>query len=138
MTPSTPKDPKSKVARYRKAWALPGTFLALIVLVLGFLGVRGTWADTEPRNPTSASEGVVSQLYQPPGSAKQMRCALVIDAPIDRVWSVITDYSHFDEIFPYISETRAEETSPDLYAISMNVNTPLGSWHVETSVRLKN
>src|SRR5262249_38486373 len=69
--------------------------------------VRGTWADTEERNPRTAAEGTVTQLYRTPRGDVQVRCAAVIEAPADRVWDVIRDYPSHPRFLPYVSELHA-------------------------------
>jgi len=62
--------------------------------------VRGTWSESVARNPASAREGVITQLYKNDEGNKQIRCARVIDRPIADVWGVITDYDRYYDIFP--------------------------------------
>ena len=41
---------------------------------------------------------------------KVVQASSVIDAPVDQVWDVVTDYAHFSEIFPGMSASSVERT----------------------------
>jgi carbon monoxide dehydrogenase subunit G len=95
--PGPPPRPR-KPSRKRRAILLTLFGLSLILLILVIL--RGTWADTEPRDPKSSDEGIICRLYQPPQGDWQVRCSMILDDPPEKVWGVVTDYANFESIFP--------------------------------------
>src|SRR5262249_13942520 len=101
MATAQPAKPTPPAGHLRKRVVVPLVLLAVLAVLVLVLVVRGTWADTVPKNPTSAAEGTISQLYQSPDGRKQVRCARVLDFPAPIVWQVVTDYNHFGDIFPY-------------------------------------
>jgi ribosome-associated toxin RatA of RatAB toxin-antitoxin module len=72
--------------------------------------VRGTWADSEPRDPASVDARPVCQIYQPPDGPKRVRCAILLPYPRRRVWQALTDYAHYADFLPYLADTTAERT----------------------------
>src|SRR4051794_688583 len=92
--------------RVRKRILIPGIFIGGVAILLLWGTVRGNWADTQPRNPGSGDDGVVSQLLRTGEGHKQIRCAMIVSAPADRVWAAVTDYDHFAEIFPNITASK--------------------------------
>jgi hypothetical protein len=101
------------------------------------LFVRGTWADNEPRNPASVAEGPVSQLYQPAGQSKRVRCAILLDSPPDRVWDAVTDYGHYGAFLPYIHDVTGERAA-DGGRVSGQARSVLGgSWPFTINVHEK-
>lgn len=95
--------------RRRLRWfVIPLLLLALLVASGVYLYVRGTWADTEARNPVSPADGPVAQVYQPPGQGKRVRAAIVLPYPAADVWKVVTDYEHYESFLPYLADVKAE------------------------------
>jgi len=112
--PTQPTIPR----RRRRRWlVVPASLLLLVAGAVVVLFVRGTWADSSPRNPSSVEEGPVAQLYQPPGEHKRIRSAVLLPYPREIVWKVVTDYEHYSELLPYLANVEAKR----------NVN---GSWHM--------
>jgi hypothetical protein len=110
MATAQPAKPTPSARHLGKRVLLPLTLLVLLAVLV--LVVRGTWADTVPKDPTSSAEGAMSQLYQSPDGRKQVRCARVLDFPATAVWKVVTDYNHFGDIFPY-ERSVTGELQPD-------------------------
>lgn len=122
--------------RLRKRYLVPGLFLALLGLLLLWAYVHGTWADTAVKDPTSVGQGPVTQLYQAPDGRKQVRCAVLLDAPPDEVWAVVTDYEQFDSIFPYLRDVHAEKESDGGYRFQGTVSAGIfGDWGYDTHIR---
>ena len=90
---------------------LSSVLIVISVLFLVHAIVRGTLVQT-PVDPSAAGDGVVCGLNRLDDGSKRARCALFIDAPIDAVWGVITDYPHYPQIFPYL-RTVAFANEPD-------------------------
>jgi hypothetical protein len=133
-------NPGQTVPPRRRRWLRKRTIVlgvaALLAAVLVWLVVRGTWADTAPRNPQSSAEGAVAQLYQEPDGRKLVRAALVIDRPADEVWKVVTDYDHFAETFPYERSLQGEREPGDRYHLSGVLHSQLyGDWAFDVRVR---
>src|SRR5262249_35638485 len=99
----------------KKRVLIPGIILTLLVVLLGWAAVRGTWADTVEKNPSSSREGPLAQLYQAPDGHKMVRCALVVDRPLADIWAVVTDYDHFHEIFPYLQSCHGAAEADGRY-----------------------
>ena len=110
---NSPAPPK----RIRKRLWIPSVLLLLLVLVgVGFY-VRGTWADTQERNPANVAEGTITQLLRKPDGTVIVRCAILIPAAPKDVWAVITDYNTHSKFIPYASEVHG-------------THEPDGRWHV--------
>ncbi len=123
--------------RRRRRLVIPLLLLALLVATGVVLFVRGTWAGDVPRNPASVAEGPVSQVYQPPGQPKRVRCAILLPFPPDKVWKAVTDYRHYGDFLPYISEVTSERT-PDGTRVSGQARSVLGGdWPFTITIREK-
>ena len=65
--------------------------------------MRGTWPDTSIQNPETVGRPVV-QLYQPPDGKTHIRAAVLLPYSRQQVWSIVTDYEHYDRFLPYLDE----------------------------------
>jgi hypothetical protein len=90
--------------------ALPAGLLGLLTLLTLVAFVRGTWADTVPREPARVEDGPVCQVYRPPGGAPEVRCAIRLPFGMDEVWAAVTDYDHYGDICACV---RAESITHD-------------------------
>src|SRR5262245_9054826 len=95
-------------APQRKArWKLVVGFLALVGAGLGgYLYVRVTVADSAPRDPASAEEGPITQLYRPAGENTQVRGAILLAHPIDKVWKEVGDLERIGA--PFLRDVNVE------------------------------
>src|SRR5436305_2059731 len=93
--------------RLKKRIVIPAILVVLFAALVIGAYVRGTWADTSPRNPQTPAEGAVVQLYQPAEGAMHVRGAILIDAPAARVWAVIRDYPSHPRFMPYVRTLEA-------------------------------
>jgi uncharacterized membrane protein len=116
--------------RLKKRIWIPALLLVIVILALLGAWVRGTWADTEAINPSSSAEGIITQLYQMPDGAKQVRCAVLLDRPMRDVWTVLTDYDRFAEIFPTLTSAhgKPDAANPDQYHLTGELSSPVGTW----------
>ncbi len=112
--PGNPPGPAASQApatspRRRRRWVVIPVLLLLLVLGTGvWFYVRGTWADTTPRNPTQPGRPV-SQLYRTPDGHTTVRAAILLEQPRAAVWQVVTDFAHYDDFLPYLRDISVEE-----------------------------
>lgn len=132
---STPAQPGSPRPGLRKRILIPAVVVALLVLFLIGAIVRGTWADTEARNPTDPSEGIIRQVFLTPEGHKIVRCAMVLDHPLDQVWAVVTDYEHFPEIFSTLRSARAESAGDGTVRLSGEARAFFTVWPFDIVIR---
>src|SRR5438045_3888145 len=102
--------------RLRKRIVIPTLFIAVVSAFLTWGIIRGNWTDPQPRNPSSAADNVVTQLLRTTEGRKQLRAAIIVSAPPERIWKVVTDYDHFSDVFPNIGTSKG-------------VRDPDGRWH---------
>lgn len=142
MEPSVTPVPAPPVRRIKKRWLIPGLLLVLLIALLIWAGIRGTWADLERKNPSTVADGPVCQLFlEKPPDQKVVRCAMLLGFSAEEVWRVVTDYDHFDEIFPYLHSTRAtceggnDKHRTATYHLTGMVHSKLfGDWPFDTHV----
>ena len=101
---TAPPEPPRPVARWK---LVLGLLVLVSVGLVGWLYIRGTWADATPRNPSSAAEGPVAQLYRPAGENVRVRGAILLDHPIDRVWKEVSDVARLGA--PFMREVHVED-----------------------------
>jgi hypothetical protein len=138
---SSPTPPASTAAapqparRWRKRWAIiPAVLLLAVLVALAIFYARGTWADTEPRDPATPADGPVSQLYLADGQ-KQVRCAIVLPYAVDEVWGVLTDYGNYSNLLPYLSNIEAEKTGDDEYRMKGLAKAAFqGNWPFDITI----
>jgi uncharacterized protein YndB with AHSA1/START domain len=94
--------------RVRKRILIPSILLALMLLAAGWLWWRGTMAETAPRDPATAADGPVTQLLTQDGRTF-VRSAIVVAAPPEEVWRVVTDYDSHPKFMPYIAELAQQK-----------------------------
>src|SRR5436309_1487008 len=82
---------------------IPAVLIGVVMALLLWGIIRGNWTDPESRDPSSAADGVVTQLLRTAEGRKLIRAAVIVRATPDRVWKVVTDYDHFADVFPNIS-----------------------------------
>jgi ribosome-associated toxin RatA of RatAB toxin-antitoxin module len=131
---TTTAAPATPPRRFKKRW-IAWTLLALVLLFFAGAYIRGTWADTEPRDPKNASEGCIAQLLLLPDGRKVVRCAEVVDAPAARVWVLLTDYDKFSGVFPYVRELKAEKEADGRHHLTGTVHSQIyGDWPLEVTM----
>ena len=115
--------------RSRRARVLLG-LTAVLLFAIGALWVRGSWASSTEKNPSSAAEGAVVRLFVTPEGRKVVRCAVVIDRPVDRVWKGMNDPSLYAGMFP-TAGLRAETLPDGTIHVSHPKSTVAGTWTVD-------
>jgi uncharacterized membrane protein len=124
-TPATTPDRR----RVKKRLLIPAIVLVVLVVLLLWAYLRGTWADTVARNPQTSAEGTVTQLYRTPQGEVQVRCAIVIDAPVARVWAVVHDYASHPRFLPYVSALEVQPKEGDRVYLTGSAHSRLwGDW----------
>jgi uncharacterized membrane protein len=121
--------------RVKKRILLPVIVLGLVLVLLLWLYLRGTWADTELHNPRVSAEGPVTQLYRTPEDNVQVRCAILIDAPVVTVWTVVRDYGNHPRFLPYISVMEVDPGEGDRVHLTGIAHSRLwGDWPFDAHV----
>ncbi len=129
--PQAPSPPR----RVRKRIVLPAVAIAVLILLFGALWIRGTVASAEVKNPASSHQGVLTQLYLAENGRKVVRCAAVLDHPVEEVWKAVTDYAAFDRIFPTVREARTGVEPDGRHRLQCNVTSILGTWPIDVRIR---
>src|SRR5262249_16930127 len=57
-----------------------------------------------------------------------VRCAMVLNASPERVWKVVTDYDHFEDIFPTLESALAERQPGGNVRLKGEAHSSLGTW----------
>jgi uncharacterized membrane protein len=120
----------------RKRVLVPAAlFLAAAVFLL-VLVLRGTLATTETPKPSTSADGPLAHLWLNPEGRKVVRCALVVDRPLDRVWSVVTGYDKFPEVFPTILKATSSVEPDGRHRLRADVAASIfGTWPVDVLIR---
>jgi ribosome-associated toxin RatA of RatAB toxin-antitoxin module len=131
-SPPTPAPPR----RRRKRWLLlPIALLALVLAAGAVAYARGTWADARPHDPASVAEGPVSQVYQTPDGGKEVRSAILLPYPRERVWQVVTDYAHYGDFLPYLADVEVTPAEQGCHMKGRAKSALPGWWPFEIDVR---
>jgi hypothetical protein len=134
--PGPPPRPRKP---FCKRYAIPLFLLSLLLILFIVFYIRGTWSDSEPRDPKSSSEGIICRLYQPPEGDWQVRCSMVLDDPPEKVWDVVTDYDHFTDIFPTLESCSAGPISGGIrnweVHLSGSARSAIGTWPFDIDVQ---
>ena len=81
-------------------------FLSGIVLFAGS-GVRAADENPNPWKMVNNAEGVsVWSRKVPASQLHEIKAETVMEAPLERVWQVLTDVERFPEFMPYVMEVR--------------------------------
>jgi ribosome-associated toxin RatA of RatAB toxin-antitoxin module len=115
---------------------VPAALVLAAAVALGIIYLRGTWADTEPRDPASAADGPVSQIYLDKGGRKEVRCAVLLPYALDDVWDVLTDYAKYDRMLPYLADVTAEKKGDDEWLMKGRAKSAFrGYWPFQITIR---
>jgi len=121
--------------RIRKRLVIPAAFLGLALVVFGVVWFQGTLASTIEENPSSPTDGVLTQLFLAPDGRKVVRCAALLDHPLPRVWSAVTDYARFERIFPTVTGVETSIEADGRHRLACQVTSILGNWPVDVRIR---
>jgi ribosome-associated toxin RatA of RatAB toxin-antitoxin module len=132
---TSPQPANASKRRLRKRLIIPGILIAFVLLFVGWVYVRGTWADTEERNPKSPEDAPITQLYRDADGRVQVRCAVVIEARPGEVWQVVTDYPRHHEFVPFTEElTVVAQEDLRIHLQGTAQSSLLGKWPFEIHV----
>jgi hypothetical protein len=137
VTAQPPLEPARRKRRRRvMAGAAAATALALAIptLVLYWRGTR----IVELREPTAAAEGPRCGLIQR-GDVSPIRCAMLVEAPPERVWAVIADYRAFGDLFQSrlwrLDFDRVDPDGTDGVRVVGFVRSVLGTWPIDVRMQ---
>ncbi|HEX7896830.1 MAG TPA: SRPBCC family protein [Planctomycetota bacterium] len=120
----------------RKRVLIPAALFLVTGTLFLVLVLRGTLASSETPRPSTSSEGALAQLWLTPEGRKVVRCAIVIDRPLDRVWGVVTGYAKFPEIFPTIRKAQSSVEADGRHRLRADVSASLlGTWPIDVLIR---
>ena len=132
--PDSPTQPQPP-GRIRLRIVIPLIFIAVVSALLLWGIVRGNWIDAQPRNPASAADGVMTQLLRTADGRKQIHASVIVSAPPERVWKVVTDYDHFSEVFPNIGASKGVRDPHGRWHVTGEVRSIVGRWPMDLHVR---
>jgi hypothetical protein len=128
-TPAPDSTSTPQRRRVKKRILIPAIVLGLLLLFVLLAYVRGTWAASEVRNPQTAGEGTITQLYRTPQGDTQVRCAILVDAPIEKVWAVVRDYGKHGSFLPHFGEIVVGPAEGERVHLVGTAHTwPWGDW----------
>ena len=131
--PDSPTLPTPR--RIRKRIVIPTVFIGVVVALLLWGIIRGNSTDSQPRNPSSAANGVVTQLVRTSEGRKQIRAALIVSAPPERVWKVLTNYDGFSDVFPNIGASKGVRDPDGRWHVTGEIRSIVGRWPMDVHVR---
>jgi len=114
---------------------IPTVLIGVVMALLLWGIIRGNWTDPESRNPSSAADGVVTQLLRTTEGRKQIRATIIVRAPPERIWKVVTNYGHFSEIFPNIGTSKGVRDPDGRWHVTGEVRSIVGRWPMDLHVR---
>ncbi len=125
--------PASKPARGRP-WLWAGGIFAVASLAFA---VRTSIVDRELKNPKTPDDGIVCQILAE-GGRKPVRCAVVLDAPPERVTAMIRDYRDYPQLFGgrgwHMEVDRADREPDGRVHFVGRVRTRVASWPVDLRI----
>lgn len=128
-----PTAPAKQPARAR-AWLWASGIFAVALIAFA---VRTSLADREVKNPKTPDDGIVCQILAE-GARKPVRCAIVLDAPPDRVTAMIRDYRDYPQLFGgrgwHMDVDRADVEGDGRVHFVGRVRTRVASWPVDLRI----
>jgi ribosome-associated toxin RatA of RatAB toxin-antitoxin module len=132
--PSKPTPAATPKKRRLRLLCIPVVLLGLALLAFLVFYIRGTWASSVVHDPTTVAQGPISELYDAPDGHKVVRCAIVLPFPIEIVWAVVTDYSHYSDFLSYLSDIQATKKD-DGWKMKGKADSALsGTWAFDITV----
>lgn len=135
-TDAAPAQPQRR--RVRKRILIPSVLLAAALVGFVWLWWRGTMADTAPRNPLSVADGVVTQLLKLDEGVIAVRSAVIVDAPPEAVWRIVSDYDSHPRFVPHIAEISSSKLDDGRVRLTGMAHSRIwGDWPFEIDVTHK-
>lgn len=125
----------------KKSIATKLVIAATIISTLLFFAfvIRGSWASSTPKIPTSVEQGIVTQLFLTPTGQKEIHSYAVLNYPAKDVWQVVTDYEHFAEIFGgkfwSIKISKVEKKENNIFHMAGEVTSTIGTWPMDVDIK---
>ena len=109
--PTSPP-PTPAPRRWKKRLVIPLGVLGVLLILLAIAYVRGTWADSEPRDPKGTAEGILCRLYQPPQDTWQVHNDVTLNLGVDVAIpeEYISDMGQRLRTYKRVSSARDEAT----------------------------
>jgi uncharacterized protein YndB with AHSA1/START domain len=114
---------------------IPTVLIGVVMALLLWGIIRGNLTDPDLRNPSSAGDGVVTQLLRTSEGRKQIRAAVIVRAPPERIWKVVTDYDHFSDVFPNVGTSKGVRDSDGRWHVTGEIRSIVGRWPMDLHVR---
>lgn len=111
--------------RLRKRVLIPGLVAIAAASLLCRDVVRAMPSSAD--DPTQPSQGVHCAVRKLRDGSTPVRCVLILDHPRERVWSVITDYERYPQIFPFVRAVKGRREGPTRYHLDAVASSPLYS-----------
>jgi uncharacterized protein YndB with AHSA1/START domain len=131
----SPTQAAADAARLRRR-AL-GSIAAAAAIVALVVVIRGTAASSGLRDAAGPEGGILSYLHRTDDGRKEIRSSAVLAAPPERVWSVVTDYDRFPDIFAsplWTMQVTTAERSPAGAHLVGHLASRLGDFPVDVRV----
>ncbi|MGL4555790.1 MAG: SRPBCC family protein [Gemmataceae bacterium] len=125
---SAPKKPRRWVG-------VPLLLLLLVGAAYGYLFVRGTWADPVPRDPATAEQGPVTQLFRDEQGRATVRSVVLLNHPREKVWALVTDYGRYGDLLPYVRGITATPGDGGTVVAGKAASGFTGYWDFAMTVR---
>ncbi len=96
----------------------------------GGSAIRAAGTDEQQETKLAAGEILTSSTTDPLTKSNLGIVTGVIDAPVEKVWAVMSDYDNFQKFMPFMKETKvsnSEGTVADMKVTWNNVNIPVSA-----------
>lgn len=118
----------------RKRVLVPAALFLSAALLAFILVLRGSWASPEKEVPGPGRP--VTQIWLQPDGRKVVLGGLVVERPLDRVWSVVSGYADFPKVFPTIVKAESNVEPDGRHRLRADVEASwLGVWPVDILIR---
>ena len=130
---SQPAPPPAK--KPRRWIGVPYLLLAILAGGLGYLFVRGSWADDAATDPTSPEQGPITRLLKTDDVRITVRSAMVLNHPREKVWALVTDYANYGDVLPYVKDIAATAGDGGTVVSGKAASAISGYWDFAMTVR---
>jgi hypothetical protein len=125
-SPQPTDSPKHRLPSNQRRLALI-VLAAFLILAAGFY-IRGSRADSVPRNPAKPADGIITQLVINESGESGIRTAVVIPVPVKTAWSILSNYDEWERLFNTVRRKQvAEPLGENQHHVVTDVLTPMGT-----------